>query len=58
MHWRPEHQPKKDDLDVVVELALVCAQIVLQCVYLARVSTHLQDQSQSGTELTTSGWQG
>ena len=54
-----DHHFKKEELESVEELSQVCSQIVLQCLYLARIGRPdiLLDQSPNGQELVTDVWQ-
>ena len=45
-----DHHFKEEETKFVGELSHVCSQIVLKCLYLARVGRHLHDQSQNGPE--------
>ena len=53
---------KTEDLEIVGELSETCSQIVLKCLYSARIGrpdllwTVTDDQSQSGTERAISDW--
>ena len=60
-----DHQFKQEEPESVGGLSQVCPQIVLQCLYLARIgrphilcrSTKLQEQSQNGLRHAADDWQ-